>query len=508
MTINKEVVNLSEIKDFIDDENYLVVIDSCVFLDYYRYSSETAKAILNNLEFLKENLWIPNQVFKEFHKNYNAVFTPNHNKYKNITTKITSYTRDAENKFNDLLKEYNKYNFPKVKELNEKISEHLKEINKEAEQYKVEIKKEMDDMKVLFKDNAMLTFINQLKKNNHVGAPLSSNSLLEIAEEGKRRFDLNLPPGYEDLEKIEGKKNVDPLAPYGDLIVWKSIIHKAKEDNVNIIFTTSDSKEDWWHLDENNNILYPREELIAEFNEETEVKSSILMIPMKEFISKFSLISNISSLYSNVELNANEILQDRLYESGEEIKEILIADAYHVHLGNIEDVEDFEIINVKIEDSDVEFDDERVNLSTEFQIDASGYFVEYINKGYSQSTQITIILKGTYSVEIELDAENEDYSIDDWEFTDLSIVDSKIHYDEDYYEIQPWEYCVVCMRKTGDHELYPDERICNSCSQNSDFILCTNCGTFYKHEDYTGDGQYCGKCREKTLLEEPSQSIF
>lgn len=197
MTINKEVIELTELKDFIEDGNYLVVVDSCVFLDYYRYSSETAKAILNNLEFLKDHLWIPNQVFKEFHKNYNAVFKPNHNKYKKITTEINSYTREAENKFNNLLKEYNKYNFPKVKELNEKISEHLKEINIEAEQYKVDIKKEMDDMKDLFKDNAMLTFINQLKNDNQVGTALSSRVFLAIAEEGKRRYDLNLPPGYE-----------------------------------------------------------------------------------------------------------------------------------------------------------------------------------------------------------------------------------------------------------------------------------------------------------------------
>lgn len=465
------------------------------FLDYYRYSLETAKAILNNLEFLKDHLWIPNQVFKEFHKNYNAVFKPNHNKYKKITTEINSYTREAENKFNNLLKEYNKYNFPKVKELNEKISEHLKEINKEAEQYKVDIKKEMDDMKDLFRDNAMLTFINQLKDDNQVGAALSSNVLLAIAEEGKRRYSLNLPPGYEDSEKIDDvKRGNDPLAPYGDLIVWKSIIQKAIEDNVNIIFTTSDSKEDWWHLDEHNNILHPREELLAEFNEVTEAGSSILMIPMKEFISKFSILSNISSLYSNIELNANEILFERLEESADEIKDILIEDAYHVHLGNIEDVEYFEIVNVKIEDADVEFDDEKINLSTEFQIDASGYFVEYINKGYSQSTQITITLKGNYSVEIELDAEKEDYSIDDWEFADLIVVDSKIHYDEDYYEIQPWEYCVVCMKKPGEYELYPNEIICSSCSDSSDYILCTSCGIFYKHEDYTGDGQYCGKC--------------
>lgn len=83
MTINKEVI---ELRDFIEDGNYLVVVDSCVFLDYYRYSSETAKTILDNLEFLKDHLWIPNQVFKEFHKNYNSVFIPNNKMIGSLQT--------------------------------------------------------------------------------------------------------------------------------------------------------------------------------------------------------------------------------------------------------------------------------------------------------------------------------------------------------------------------------------------------------------------------------------
>lgn len=429
MISSKEVVNLGELKEIIENENYLVVIDSCVFLDYYRYSSETAKVILRNLEFMKDNLWIPNQVFKEFHKNYNAVFKPSHNKYKNITIKLSSYTKEVETKLNDLLEEYDKYNFPKVKELSEKISGHLNEINIEAENYKVEIKKEIEDMKTLLKDNAMLNFITQLKEDEQIGMPLSSTSLLKIVEEGKKRFEFNLPPGYKDLGKVNN--NLDPLAPYGDLIVWKSIIQKAQEENVDIIFTTSDSKEDWWSLDKDNNILFPREELIAEFKEETEENSSILMIPMKEFISKFSLISNISSLYSIVELSAEEILQDKLYESGEEVKDILVANAHHAHLGSIEDVRDFEIINASIEDYDIEFNDETIMLSSEFEMEASGDFIEYISKEHSIFSQMTITLKGIVSMEIELDAENNVYTFNNCEFNKLDIIDAQISYDED-----------------------------------------------------------------------------
>ncbi|MCZ8533369.1 PIN-like domain-containing protein [Psychrobacillus psychrodurans] len=502
MTVVKEaVVSIEQLKEFIEDENYLVVVDSCVLLDYYRYSSETAKAILSNLEYLTEKLWFPNQVYIEFKRNYELILGPNHNKYKNISNNISSNVKDFENKTNKLIKAYDKYNFPKVNELGDKIKQHLLNIEKDAKQYKEEIKSEMDLMSQLLRSNKMLEYIDSLKDNNQVGSPLSPKRILTIVNEGEKRFILNLPPGYKDMNKSEVvKENIkveDPLAPYGDLIVWKSLIEKAKQDNVNIIFTTSDSKPDWWELDSSKNILAPREELLAEFEEETEGKVELLMLPMKEFVSNFSIISNTFSLYSEIELSTEELLADKLYESDEDIQQMLIEDATHVHLGNVEDIEDFQVINIALDNIETEIDEERVTITADFRIEAVGYFVEYISRDYSESTEVSVTLKGSYSILIELDVEKKSYSIDKCEITDLRIIDSIVHYPEDYEEIAPWDYCVVCSKRYGDHELYPDERICSSCSQNNDYILCTNCGTFYKHEDYTGDGQYCcGKCKD------------
>lgn len=499
MTSAKEVVvSRDELKAFIEEENYLVVVDSCVLLDYYRYSSQTANSILSNLEYLGERVWIPNQVYIEFKRNYEHILGPNHNKYKNISNNIGTNVKDFENKISRLIKAYDKYNFPKVKELGDKIKQHLLNIDKDAKQYKEEIKSEMDLMSELLKSNKMLEYIEGVKNTGQVGPPLSPAKILSIVNEGEKRFALNLPPGYKDITKSEVvKENLkaeDPIAPYGDLIVWKSLIEKAKQEDINIIFTTSDSKADWWELDKNKNIVAPREELLAEFKEETGGKLEVLMIPMKEFIGNFSVISDTFSLYSDIELNAADILNALLSESDEEIQELLIADATHVHLGNIENIEDFEVININLEDLDVEFDEEKVNVSANFIIEAIGYFVEYINRDYSEATQVSITLKGSYLVLIELNVEDKTYSIDDCEITDLRIIDSVVHYPEEYEEIDPWYYCVVCSKKYGDHELYPEERICSSCSQDSDYMLCTHCGTFYRLEDYTGDGQRCGKC--------------
>ncbi|MEQ6358006.1 PIN-like domain-containing protein [Lysinibacillus sp. M3] len=507
------VVNLEELKDFIKADEYIIIVDSCVFLDYYRYSSQTAKAILKNLEHLKNYLWIPNQVYKEFKKNNNLVLQPNHNKYKNITTNVSSFTKKFENSFDDLIREYNKFNFPKVNELRGKILEHLKSIENEAEQYKKDIKKEMEDMALLLRSNDMLTFIEDLKEGNQVGKALSSFKLLEIVEEGQRRFKFNLPPGYEDEGKDTSSKEAinkkdDPLAPYGDLIIWKSLIEKARTEKVNVIFTTSDSKSDWWHLSEDKTeIIAPREELLAEFFEQTNGKSKVLMIPMREFVSKFSIINGISALHLNIELNAEDILKDQLFESGEQIQDFLISEAYHVHLGNIEDIEDFEIVNVGVDNIEIEFEDELATVTADFQIECSGYLIEYINRDYSEATLVTIKLKGRYSIEIELDFEKDEYTIADYRIDKLSLSQSKVHYADDYedesYINADWSWkdfldvCNVCNNNIGDNNLFPERKICDACSQDSSkFFLCTSCSTFYRHEEYNGDGEKCIKCLE------------
>ena len=58
---------------------------------------------------------------------------------------------------------------------------------------------------------------------------------------------------------------------YGDLLVWKQILDKAKTEEVDIIFITDDSKGDWWNITSGRTIG-PRYELINEFSFETQKK--------------------------------------------------------------------------------------------------------------------------------------------------------------------------------------------------------------------------------------------
>jgi hypothetical protein len=68
------------------------------------------------------------------------------------------------------------------------------------------------------------------------------------------------------------------------LVIWKSIIEKAKDSN-NIIFIIDDKKEDWWQI-EKGKTIGPHPMLLKEFYKET---------------NKKILFYNSSSFYSYVD---------------------------------------------------------------------------------------------------------------------------------------------------------------------------------------------------------------
>lgn len=61
--------------------NALIVVDSNILLNFYRYSEDTRNKIFKILEKLKSRLWIPYQVGKEFFNNKNKVMVSSYKEY-------------------------------------------------------------------------------------------------------------------------------------------------------------------------------------------------------------------------------------------------------------------------------------------------------------------------------------------------------------------------------------------------------------------------------------------
>jgi len=73
----------------------LIVVDTNILLNFYRYSDDTRKKFIKILNDLKDRLWIPYQVGKEYFNNKNKVMTTSYNDYDLLTSSINQNFQNA-----------------------------------------------------------------------------------------------------------------------------------------------------------------------------------------------------------------------------------------------------------------------------------------------------------------------------------------------------------------------------------------------------------------------------
>jgi hypothetical protein len=138
------------------------------------------------------------------------------------------------------------------------LNKVFKDVNKEVED---SIKKYCD----LLKDDPIYDELSEIFQNK-ISNPFTEEILTEIYSEGKERFEKKIPPGYEDEKNKKGDRK------YGDLVLWKQIIEKAKESKKPIIFITDERKTDWWWKIKDGRNMGPRQELAEEIMREANVE--------------------------------------------------------------------------------------------------------------------------------------------------------------------------------------------------------------------------------------------
>lgn len=233
-------------------ENALIAVDANILLNFYRYSEDTRNRILEILKGLKKRLWIPYQVGKEFFDNRITVMVDSYNDYDNLSSSITKNLDES------------------INEINKKKNSQLQcksKINDVIEKAKNDIQELLDNekkQKVPHYENdpiqkSILTLID-----TNIGKKFEDDEYLTVKEEGLRRFNEKIPPGYKDSNKEEN----------GDYYIFYSLMKKSKQDNKDIIFITDDAKEDWF-IKVNGEKHGGRYELLDEFHKET---GKLLMI--------------------------------------------------------------------------------------------------------------------------------------------------------------------------------------------------------------------------------------
>ncbi|MCM2984318.1 PIN-like domain-containing protein [Bacillus safensis] len=333
--------------------NSVIVLDTNILLNLYRYSKETSEKLLALLEKSKDRLWLPHQIALEFHLNRTNVILDQQTSYEKIKSILRKKSSEIEASLNKELGSYRK------KHVTLSIDSIIEQIKSSIDSLAFAISKEQEEHPILLKNDHIKQQITTLFENK-VGKPYIKKELEEIAKEADKRYSLEIPPGYRDASKKGAKFHNGEmiLEKYGDYILWRQIIDYAIEKPNNIIFITDDEKKDWWY-ESKGKTIGPRSELLNEFKYKTNMEFYMFNsdVFMKEagaiYSESFSdnsitEVKEVRSHYFNFEQNDKELTQIYLsFQTRNLIHQEDVFDAldrfFHGRLGTL-DIKKFTVI--------------------------------------------------------------------------------------------------------------------------------------------------------------------
>lgn len=332
-----------ELKEIWKDEKTLFVFDTNILLSIYSLNTQTRDTFFSILDSLEGRVWLPFHVGLEYQRNRIGVIgnssgilenfrnrveelasalTHDENKLlaiKNNYQSLFQQHKSIEDSYENFINEYKSILQKNKDKLTKNIENFFESINKDKMEYV-----EIDGFdKIRFK-------LDQIFSQDRIGDCLFQNNkeLEKFYKEAEERFENKIPPGFED-----SKKNDKPFfygglkyfRKYGDLIIFKELINKAKnnQENIkNLIFITDDSKQDWIQPHEIYNkkiklgVHYSlKEEIIRESN-----------------ISDFKIFDQESFL---------KITQETIYKNHENSVDDLISDVKLININRDKKFKDF-----------------------------------------------------------------------------------------------------------------------------------------------------------------------
>lgn len=234
----------------------LVVPDTNVVLNLYRFQATARDELFGALGKLGDRLWIPYQVGLEFHRNRLGVmkeqegyFAKTRDEVLGAVDGLHAKVRAFSNRLG-LSAEQTKGIDDGISTLNGLIADTVLKAEGLNE---IRLSQHASD--------AVLARIDALF-DNRVGAPMKPKELDDARKEAERRIREKVPPGYKDRGKDD---------PTGDYIVWRQIMTEAASRKLPVVLITDDSRSDDWYRREHGLTLGARHELREEMMREAGV---------------------------------------------------------------------------------------------------------------------------------------------------------------------------------------------------------------------------------------------
>ena len=243
----------------------LFVFDTNVLLNLYRYNVTTRTELMQVIEKLSNQIWIPFHVALEYQRNRQGVIAEQNKRFSDVKKLVSEKTRlivDGLNGF-QLDKRHSLINpSAYIHNLNEIEGEFLSELKELAE----------SQQKITGAD-PIKSKLEAVFEGKVGESPKDQASVDKLNKSAELRFRVGVPPGFEDSKKnnsVHDEFMYDGIVyrrSCGDYYVWSQLLDKAKSNEVtSVVLVTDDVKKDWWSIVEceGPKLIGPRPELVRE----------------------------------------------------------------------------------------------------------------------------------------------------------------------------------------------------------------------------------------------------
>ncbi|MEO9322242.1 PIN-like domain-containing protein [Nocardioides sp. C4-1] len=244
----------------------LVVVDTNVLLNLYRYNERTRSDLMKVLAKFGDRLFVPHQVAFEFWERREKVIhdaSGMSQHYADELQKKASMALDVLNEWKNRVSPPATF----VTEVRGKLEKVFAEVAEQVRSLDTSIPA---DAARNAADDEVLNELLPLLRGRVGAAPDDATCRADDAE-AQRRAKAEIPPGYKD-DKKPGEK------PFGDYRVWAQACREALVRGLPLLIVTDDRKEDWWHMPHNKR-FGPRRELSAEFTKSGGVRLNLMTPP-------------------------------------------------------------------------------------------------------------------------------------------------------------------------------------------------------------------------------------
>jgi hypothetical protein len=214
--------------------------DANVLLNLYQLRPPARKAFLQIIEEVPSRLWLTHQAAAEYHRGRTLRINEQIRIYRRQDLRADLALKRKE------LAGIEHHPFCDFQEIARFIDDWMPKVNDFYQQAERQRENYIAETSILAETIAAIF-------ENRVGEPFSSTDLKEALATASLRYQVGMPPGFNDRDKESNSA--------GDALIWFQLLNEMPSKTNSLLLVTDDSKSDWWR---ERKSAFPHPELVME----------------------------------------------------------------------------------------------------------------------------------------------------------------------------------------------------------------------------------------------------